>query len=360
MIEPMPCPRPPHLQRERTRHGKAVWFVRIGKGPRRRIKAEYGTQEFWDAYHSAVRGEAPRPGAKPKVQSLAWLIDRYRDSGAWAELSQATRRQRENILKKVIASAGNQPFTRITRATISAGIERRRATPAAARHFVETMRGLFQWAVAAQHLENDPTEGVKNPKRKQTDGFAMWPAEWCAAFEERWPLGTRERVWYEVLFCTGLRRSDAVRVGRQNVRNGRGSIRAAKNGETAFFMVSDRLQAALDAGPTGDMTWIVGERGTPLTKESFGNYFREACQAAGVRGSAHGLRKTRATIEAENGASGAKLDALFGWRTGSKTSAIYIRKADRARLAFGPVEEPDENKDARTLQSGAGGGAKSS
>jgi hypothetical protein len=42
-----------------------------------------------------------------------------------------------------------------------------------------------------------------------------------------------------------------------------------------------------------------------------------------------------ATIEAENGASGAKLDALFGWRTGSKTSAIYIHKADRrgSRLA---------------------------
>ena len=355
----MPLPRPPHLLRQVTRHGRAVWYVRLGKGPRTRLRGDYGTQAFWDAYHAAVRGElAPELTDRPKAQSLAWLIARYRDSMAWRELSIATRRQRENIFKRVTSTGGHEPFARITRATILAGIERRRETPAAARHFIETMRGLFQWAVSAQHTERDPTEGVRKPKSRNTDGFVMWPQEWCAAYEARWPLGTRERVWYEVIHCTGLRRGDAVRVGRQHVRNGRGVIRAEKNGETAYFVVSERLQAALDAGPTGEMTWIVGERGKPLAKESFGNDFRDACRAAGVPGSAHGIRKTRATIEAENGASGAKLDALFGWRTGSKTSAIYIRKADRAKLAFGPIEEPSENITPLTLLSGEGQSAK--
>jgi integrase len=152
----------------------------------------------------------------------------------------------------------------------------------------------------------------------------------------RWSLGTRQRVWYEVLDCTGLRRGDAVRVGRPHVKNGRGMIRAQKNGETAYFVVSDRLEAALDAGPIGDVTWIVGESGRPFSKESFGNLFRDACRDAKVPGSAHGLRKTRATIEAENGTSGAKLDALFGWR----------------------VEEPIENIDGLTSPKGEVGSAK--
>ncbi|MGB6795116.1 MAG: integrase, partial [Xanthobacteraceae bacterium] len=34
----MPRPRPPHLHREVTRHGRVVWFVRIDKGPRIRIR----------------------------------------------------------------------------------------------------------------------------------------------------------------------------------------------------------------------------------------------------------------------------------------------------------------------------------
>jgi len=239
-----------------------------------------------------------------------------------------------------------------------AGMERRRETPAAARHFLQSFRGLFEWALASQHIEVDPTAGVKRPKLKRSDGFAMWPEEWCAAFEARWPLGTRQRLWFEVLHCTGLRRGDVVRVGRPHVKNRRGVIRAQKNGETAYFVVSDRLQAALDAGPIGEVTWVVGEGGRPLTKESFGNLFRDACREAKVPGSAHGLRKTRATIEVENGASGAKLDALFGWRTGSQTSAIYIRKADRARLAFGPVEEPIANVDGLTSLSGEAASAK--
>lgn len=36
MIDDMARPRPPHLHREKTRHGKHVWYVRIGKGPRTR------------------------------------------------------------------------------------------------------------------------------------------------------------------------------------------------------------------------------------------------------------------------------------------------------------------------------------
>ena len=92
------------------------------------------------------------------------------------------------------------------------------------------------------------------------DGFAMWAEELCAAFEARWQLGTRQRVWYEVLYCTRLRRGDAVRVRRPHVKNMRGMIRAQKNGETAYFVMSDRLQAALDAGPIGDVTWIPIDR----------------------------------------------------------------------------------------------------
>lgn len=72
------------------------------------------------------------------------LIDRYRESVSWHDLSTATRRQRENIFQRAIATSGNEPFTAITRATIMACMERRRETPAAARHFLQSFRGLFE------------------------------------------------------------------------------------------------------------------------------------------------------------------------------------------------------------------------
>jgi len=69
-----------------------------------------------------------------------------------------------------------------------------------------------------------------------------------------------------------------------------------------------------------------------MTKESFGNAFSDACRKAGVNKSAHGLRKIGATRAANNGATVAQLNAIFGW-TGSKMASLYTQTADRRRLA---------------------------
>ena len=82
----MPRPHKPHLQREKTRLGKSIWYFRIGHGPRIRIKAEYGTPEFEAAYRAALAGE-PVTTKGVRVGSLAWLIAHYRETPAWTSLS---------------------------------------------------------------------------------------------------------------------------------------------------------------------------------------------------------------------------------------------------------------------------------
>src|SRR6266516_860520 len=100
----MPRPRPPHVHRERTRHGRWVWYVRVGHRARTRIKAEYGSEAFWAEYRAALEG-APKPSKGHKVNTLAWGIARYRESSAWSMLSNATRRQSENIYRASLARA---------------------------------------------------------------------------------------------------------------------------------------------------------------------------------------------------------------------------------------------------------------
>jgi integrase len=328
----MPRPRPPHLHRQVTRHGKTVWYVRIGKGPRVRLRAEYGTPEFDAEYQAALSGTT-RLSKGPETGTLAWLIARYRETAAWTALSAATRRQRENIFKHVIESAGRQPFARIDSATIAAGRERRAKTPAQARHFLDTMRGLFRWALDAGMVKTDPTMGINNPKGKKGPGFRPWTEEHVAAYERRWPIGTRQRVWLDVLLYTGLRRGDAVRLGRQHVRNGVAQLATEKTGTAVTLPILPALAATLNAGPCGDLTFIAGESGRPLTKESFGNLFRDACTAAGVPGSAHGVRKIAATRAADSGATVAQLEAIFGWH-GGRMASLYTQSADRRRLAL--------------------------
>jgi integrase-like protein len=77
---------------------------------------------------------------------------------------------------------------------------------------------------------------------------------------------------------------------------------------------------------------FVGADGRAFTKGGFSNAFREACRKAGVRRSPHGVRKLAATRMANNGATVAQLEALFGWTSGHMAS-LYTRSADRRRLA---------------------------
>jgi integrase len=361
----MPKPRPPHLQREQTRHGQVTWYVRRGKGSRIRLKAEYGSEEFWSEYRKALEGAH---GTEPaKTHTLSWGLDRYRNSSAWAGLSNATRRQRENIYRATIGTAGTTPLKDITTANIRAGRERRAATPHAANNFLKAMRGFFGWAVDVGLVRTDPTKGVKLlVGANDADGFHTWSQEELDRFEAKWPLGTRQRLAFDLLLYTGLRRGDAVRVGRQHVRDGMIVLRTEKHrrgkaGEQVAIPILEPLAQSLAATTTGDLAYLVTDAGQPWVKESFGNWFREACRLAGCPGSAHGLRKAGATRAAERGASERQLMAIFGWSTG-KMAQHYTRAADRMRLARDAAELllPDaqpKNKNARTLRSGAGRGA---
>jgi len=341
----MPRPRPPFLHREESRHGRVMWFVRRKHGPRIRLRAEYGSEAFWAEYRAALEG-APLPSKTPKAQTLAWALSLYRASSAWAKLANSTRRQRENIYRAVIKTAGDVPLKRISDETIKAGRERRKATPHSANVFLKAMRAFFAWAIEDKLVTIDPTKGVKllaGPN--DADGFHTWTQAELDRFEARWPVGTRERLSYDLLLYTGLRRGDAVRVGRPHERDGVITIRTEKTGEPVSIPILPPLALSIAATGAGDLTYLVTEAGQPWVKESFGNWFREVCRKAGCPGSAHGLRKAGATRAAERGATERQLMAIFGWSTG-KMAQHYTRAADRTRLARDAAQlllVPDSN-----------------
>jgi len=102
------------------------------------------------------------------------------------------------------------------------------------------------------------------------------------------------------------------------------------------------LAETLSAGPCGDLSFICGKRGEPLTKESFGNLFKDACRAAGVPGSAHGVRKsgdTRGQRARDRGAARGDLRMR-----GRDDGVLYIRAAPT-----GAVLQPKQSTSWRTL-----------
>jgi len=66
------------------------------------------------------------------------------------------------------------------------------------------------------------------------------------------------------------------------------------------------------------------------------------------RKAAHGLRKVGATRAAENGATVAELEGLFGW-SGGGMAALYTREANRARLSKGAIGKLERTPDERSI-----------
>jgi integrase len=342
LITDMPRPRPPFLSREVTRHGRSVWYVRRD-GKRIRLRAEYGTPEFTVEYQAALAAHQPVPEVTIAAGTLAWLIECFRGTAAWQARAASTRAKWDGLYRQVIESAGHVPLSAITPKVIRAGLERRAHTPGQAQHFLNATRALFRWAIKMQLIKIDPTAGVAAPARRRDAGIRPWTEEDVGAYEKRWPIGTRQRVWLDVLLYTGLRRGDAVRLGRQHVKDGIATIKTEKTGALVTIPILPVLADTLAAGPCGDLSFIAGARGQPLAKQSFSNDFAIACRAAGVPGSPHGVRKIAATRAANAGATVAELEAIFGW-SGGKMASLYTRAADRRHLAKRAMHKLAEQK----------------
>jgi integrase len=148
---------------------------------------------------------------------------------------------------------------------------------------------------------------------------------------------------FDIFVYTGLRRGDAAKLGKQHVKRGVITITTEKTGTRVVIPVLEVLQKTLDAGPVGDLAFISTQHGAPMTKESLGNAFRAACLAAGIKKSAHGLRKAAATRAANNGATERELEAIFGW-TGGRMAAHYTREANRQALASSAMSKLDRTE----------------
>lgn len=327
----MPRPRRPYVQKETTRHGKTVWYFRRGKEARIRLPGTFGSKEFNAAYDAAMAGTPiPLPEKAPQ-SSLKWLVDRFFESGRYDRFKPNTQRTYKYMLASVIKTGANLNFRKITTADIKSGKMRRDHSPTSAVAYVHVMRALFQFAIDNAWMTENPTDGITTEIPK-SDGHHTWTIEEVERFQEKYPLGTQARLAMDIMLYTGLRRSDAILLGPQHVRNGVINFKTGKTGAEVAIPVLPPLAESIAATKQRNLLYLENSWGKPWQTISFGRWFADKCIEAGVPGRSHGLRKAGATMAADNGATSYELTAMYGWAS-TKMAEVYTQKADKTRLA---------------------------
>jgi integrase len=360
----------PYLKADTNQHGTRRLFVRRF-GRTIRVRAEPGTREFLVEYNAALetlesdapqQQQAPRSGAP--AGTLGWLAATYFASVEFSSLPAVSQRTRrgiiEDCLREPLKPGSNDKIALCPLALLS-GLhlkmlrDRKGEKKGAANNRLKYLSSMFTWAIERNPplLRSNPARDVK-PKQYATEGFHSWTEGEVKQFEGHHPIGTKPRLAFALMYHLGVRRGDVVLLGRQHVRNGTMRFIPAKTRHKKMdaieLPIPSELIEVIEATPSGDMTFLMTEWGKPFTANGFGNWFRDQCNDAGLpQCSSHGLRKARATILAERGATDRQLMAVFGWES-EKEATKYTKAANRKRLAAAAMrlEDQSENPDCLT------------
>ena len=207
------------------------------------------------------------------------------------------------------------------------------------------IRGLFRFLVAERHLKADPTENIENPKLWSTLPKSMQPSEveaLLAAPDRTTPDGLRDAAMLELLYATGLRVSELIKVRIDEVVMDAGFLRTmGKGSKERIVPFGDTARDAIvryiergrpDHAKDNDPHLFLSRLGRPMTRQSFWMKITRYAREAGIKAhiSPHVLRHSFATHLLENGADLRSVQMMLG-HADISTTQIYTH-VSRARL----------------------------
>jgi integrase/recombinase XerD len=209
-----------------------------------------------------------------------------------------------------------------------------------------SLKRFYQFLARGHHIEVDPTLKLDPPKKSPRFPRTVSEEDVEALLgqpDAATPLGLRDRAMLEVLYASGLRVSELVRLKLAEVSYDMGVVRVfgkgAKErlvplGEEAIAWLgrySKEARPALLGKRSSDYVFVTG-RGAPMTRQAFWHLIKKRAGAAlpGKSLSPHTLRHAFATHLLNHGADLRVVQLLLG-HADISTTQIYTHVA-RERL----------------------------
>jgi len=333
-----------YVKAYRDRHKRMRYYYRRKGLSTVALPGEPGSAEFMAAYAEAdaraprsnAEIAAERAAARVQPRSINALFIQYYQTAEFKELADSTRRAYRGQLDRFRAVHGDKGALSIGTHHLEAIFLAMADRPEAAVNLRKRLRRVFRLAVRLGWRKDNPVTETE-VARKRDRGIKGWSDAEIIQFEQHWPSGTRERLALALCLYTGQRRSDVIRMGRQHVSSGRISVVQQKTAHRLKIRLhpklADEIAAHAEASGTNNLTFLTTQSGAGFTVEGFGNWFRDACAAAGLKGkSPHGLRKSAGRRLAEAGCSEKQIAAVLGHTTLGEV-ARYTREANQEGLA---------------------------
>jgi len=197
----------------------------------------------------------------------------------------------------------------------------------------ERLRSFFRWCVRNQLIQLNPCEGLLPiradfaPTLPFTDEEIERIVKACEQFNRgRGWYGKRLRALVLVLLHSGLRISDAVRLSKGDIQDGKLRLRTAKTGTHVFVPLPRIVVDALESFPSASPTrYFCAENLRAETKRgNFDRAIRSVFAKAGISGGHfHRFRDSFAVRMLNGGCSLEEVSILLGHQSIAVTAKHY-------------------------------------
>lgn len=347
---------PKHVYAFSSQHGTQRLVFRRKGFPSGYFKTQIGTEAFRAEYNAFMNPE-DKTLEQPKAPRIApgtidEALNRYMAVPSRLGPTAVTQTKIKAVLEdfrngdEVSGYRGSRQLRGITFESVEKIIEKKsvktgtgnksKGGPFAAIKLRKELVRFFAFCVKAGLCSSNPAAQAEKVKPPKTKGFKTWSEADIDQFREKWAIGTKQRLAMELYLWTDQRRSDVHTMGRAQIVGGRIPVTQAKTDKELWIALAPQLLEAIVAmkpEETSPFCFVVSRKGTAYTKESFGNWFKQACVEAGLlEHNGHGLRKATLRRLAEIQATNNTMKALSGQEK-DETLAIYTADADQVRLA---------------------------
>ncbi|WP_298851580.1 tyrosine-type recombinase/integrase [uncultured Ruegeria sp.] len=313
------------------RHRNRRWRFRK-KGFSAELGTGYGSEDFVRRYEAAVQGYKSRGKIgtdRTKPYSVSQLVAFWYRSPQFLDLELSTQKVYRGIVEKFREAHGDKPVKLMQRRHVQAILAEKAGTPAAANNLRKRLIQLMDFAISLDWRGDNPARATK-PFRVGSDGFHTWDEDELAQFFKVHKPHTLAHTAVTLMLYTGAARVDAVKLGPNNIRNGKIEYRRQKTQRSGGVLISvpihPDLAEVLDKLPK-DRPFLATQKGAMRSAGGLGNLMQRWTQGAKLpQCSAHGLRKACARRLAEAGATAHEIGAV----TGHKTLALVQRYTEAA------------------------------
>lgn len=339
-----------YVERRTDRSGGERWYWHRRGHKLRRLPDELAARVVTvQQLNAAADNVAPMELARRG--SIAWVIQRYRDSDGYAALSPGTIRYYKRFLRDIESLGPTLPFESFTRRAVVDFIEtyekRHQRRQAAA-----VLKNLFGIARYYGIVTTDEVSGLRLKTTLPRD--RIWSDEEIA----RWlDVASHEDPHMSTAFLllqySAQRPSDVLKMTWPQYSGSAIRLRQQKTGALLDVPTHPVLRAHLDTLPRSSTSLtIVTYRGRPVKYLQFNERFRRIAERAQIDAQARDLRRTAMVRMAEAGATVPQIASVSGHSIEATQRILehYLpRNRDLAEIAIARYAEHKQRTQSNAL-----------